>query len=66
MPKNATFYIFALALVALVGVIVLLCLNKTVPTELWGLAVALISGGLGIAQPTPVKDTASPTAGLLT
>ena len=63
MLKNATGYIFALALVALVGVVVLLCLNKAVPTELWTALTLLLGGGLGISQPTssaPVSTGPAP------
>ena len=62
MLKNATGYIFALALVALVGVVVLLCLNKAVPTELWTALTLLLGGGLGISSPTPAVSSTIPPA----
>ena len=54
MLKNATGYIFALALVNLVGVLVLLATKVAVPTELWASLTLLLGGGLGISSPAPV------------
>ena len=60
--KNATAFIFALATITIGGIIVLVALNKTVPSELWYIAVALLSGGLGIATPIPGAAGEKPTS----
>ena len=57
MLRNATAYIFALCLVCLVGVIVLLVMNKAVPTELWAALTLLLGGGLGISSPVPASSS---------
>ena len=55
--------VFGLAAIVLVGIIVLLGIGKTVPTELWGIGVALVSGGLGITVPTAItSSTTTPGA----
>ena len=50
----------ALAAIALFGVIVLLCLGKPVPSDLWGVVVLLLGGHLGLS--TPTSATVTPTA----
>lgn len=63
MLKNATGYIFTLAAIALVGIIVLIAIGKTVPTELWAIGLGIITGGLGIATPTVTVATTPAPAG---
>ena len=53
---------FALALVATIGVIVLVATNHPVPTELWALDTALIGGGLGITNPTSSSSSSAPAS----
>ena len=64
--RNATVYVFALAGVALAGIIVLIATNKVVPTELWALTTALVSGGLGLSVPTPPTTTTPLPVSLVT
>ena len=49
-----------LAGIALVGVIVLLCLGKTVPQDLWGVLVLLLGGHLGLSTPATTTTVAVP------
>ena len=53
---------FALAALCIVGAVVLLAINKTVPEDLWTIAFASLTGGAGIAIPTPTttSTTAAP------
>lgn len=46
-------YAFALAAICFIGAIVLIALNKTVPTELWSAGYLAAGAGAGIAYPTP-------------
>lgn len=50
--KNATSYVFALLAITIVGIIVLIAINKVVPKELWGFLALLGGGTLGIATPS--------------
>ena len=55
--KSATTYLFVLATVAVIGVIVIVCLGKTVPSELWLLLSGLTGGGL-VATPSSSSSPA--------
>jgi hypothetical protein len=54
-----------LAGIGLIGIIVLLCLSKAVPADLWGLVLVLITGHLALSAPSvPTSATAvAPTPG---
>lgn len=61
--KNLLSTTSLLAAVALVGVIVLTALNKSIPQELWGVLAILVGGHLGLTSPTsptPTSSVASP------
>ncbi len=58
--KNATTYIFLLAAITIIGIVVLVALGKTVPSELTYLATGLVGGGLGISVPSVSVTTAAP------
>ena len=58
MPKQMiAIAAFALAALCIVGAIVLVAINKTVPPELWAIAFASLTGGAGIAVPQTVTPT---------
>lgn len=50
--KNIALIAIALAALCVVGAVVLVAINKTVPAELWAIAFASLTGGAGIAVPT--------------
>jgi hypothetical protein len=60
--KNATTYIFVLAAITIIGIVVLVALGKTVPSELTYLATGLVGGGLGISVPSVSVTTTAPAA----
>lgn len=65
MFKQMAVLAFALAALCVVGAIILTAIGKTVPTDLWTLAFASLTGGAGIAIPTlpttPTVTTTTPT-----
>ena len=62
MTIPAHVYAFFISLVGLVGIIVLSCLNKTVPDVLQVVTVSGLAAGAGIAIPTtnPAPPVAAP------
>jgi hypothetical protein len=58
--KNIALIAIALAALCVVGAVVLVALNKTVPPELWAIAFASLTGGAGIAVPTVTTTTTTP------
>lgn len=50
MTQKPEVYAYLLAVVSIVGAVVLLAMNKTVPDALWGVAVGATGGGLGISR----------------
>lgn len=45
-----------LAGLALIGVVVLLAMQRTVPQELWGVLALLLGGHLALSQPASTAD----------
>ncbi len=52
MTKNIPLIAFALVALCVIGAVVLVAMSKPVPTELWALAFAALTGGAGIAAPS--------------
>lgn len=60
-PANIALVALALAALCIVGAVVLVAINKTVPAELWAIAFAALTGGAGIAVPTVTQPAALPS-----
>lgn len=60
LPANAAAYAFILAAIGLVGSIVLAAMNKTIPANLWVVTIGALTGGAGIAIPTPPATPVAP------
>lgn len=61
--KNIALIAIGLAALCVIGAVVLVAINKTVPAELWAIAFASLTGGAGIAVPTvAVPSAATPVA----
>jgi hypothetical protein len=58
--KNVALIAISLAALCVIGAVVLVALNKTVPPELWAIAFASLTGGAGIAVPTVTTTTPTP------
>jgi len=52
MPKNPTVYAFVVAIIGIVGAVILVAMNKTVPDQLWVITGGAGVGGLGMAVPS--------------
>jgi len=57
---SALLLVVILAGMAIVGIIVLACLNKTVPPELTTLTTALVAGALALAQGSSTVSAPAP------
>jgi hypothetical protein len=62
---SALLLVVILAFVAIVGVIVLACLDKTIPTELTTLATGLVAGALALAQGSSTVSAPVPATPLV-
>lgn len=65
MRSKDPLYLFTLAGLVLVGIIVLVALARTVPPELWAVATVLVGGIVGVARQdgtNPVQNVSLPGA----
>ena len=61
--KNIALIAVGLAALCVIGAVVLVAINKTVPAELWAIAFAALTGGAGIAVPAVSATAPTPVAG---
>ncbi len=60
MKIPAHVYAFGLAALCLIGAIVLVAINKSVPVELWQAAFLSLGAGAGISVPTTTPAASVP------